>query len=157
MPFPSTLAVTTRSGEETEALGRRAGAAAKRGDVILLAGELGAGKTCFVRGIAAGLECPERVTSPSFVLLNEYSGRETVFHVDLYRLAAGEGLDELGLWDHAEAGVLVVEWPERADGQLPEATLTVELSHGDGEDERRLLFRPSGERGGALLAAVDRG
>jgi tRNA threonylcarbamoyladenosine biosynthesis protein TsaE len=138
----------------TETLGDRIGRAAQPADVLHLAGELGAGKTCFVRGLARGLGSGDRVSSPSFVLLNEYRGRLTLHHVDLYRLAASEALDELGLWDHTEQGVLAIEWPERAAGRLPAPTLTVSFGYGDAPDTRFISFEASGPRGRDLLGAA---
>jgi tRNA threonylcarbamoyladenosine biosynthesis protein TsaE len=106
---------TTTSEEETAAVARALAAELERGDVILLSGNLGAGKTAFVRGLAEGLGVdPREVSSPTFTLVHEYhGGRLTLYHVDLYRLdrAATDdlGLDELGVAD----GVLAVEWPDR--------------------------------------------
>lgn len=140
--------------EETRALGERLGRLLQRGDVVLLSGELGTGKTCFAQGIARGLGVPVPVNSPSFVIMNEYEGRERLFHVDLYRIEDVEELDELGLWDYAERGVLVVEWPERGADILPGDGLVVSLRFGDRERERRLTVAPRGLRGRELLASL---
>ena len=113
----------TRSEAETAALARELASSLKAGSVILLSGNLGAGKTAFVRGLAAGLGVdPEEVSSPTFTLIHEYrGGRLTLYHVDLYRLerAAAEdlGLEELGVSD----GVLAIEWPDRLAHELPDA------------------------------------
>jgi tRNA threonylcarbamoyladenosine biosynthesis protein TsaE len=113
----------TRSEEETMAVARQLAASLGAGDVLLLSGDLGAGKTAFVRGLAQGLGINEdEVTSPTFTLVHEYrGGRLTLYHVDLYRLdrAATDdlGLDELGVAD----GVLAIEWPDRLTHQLPGA------------------------------------
>lgn len=139
--------------EDTRAIGERLGRALQRGDVVLLSGELGTGKTCLTQGIARGLDVSGTVNSPSFVLMNEYPGRETLFHVDLYRLEDVEELDDLGLWDYAERGVLVIEWPERGAELLPGDGLIVELRFGDMEKQRRLKFIPRGARGEAMAAA----
>ena len=118
MTTPSSQA--THSEEETIALGRQLAAALSAGDVLLLSGDLGAGKTAFVRGLAQGLGIDEdEVSSPTFTLVHEYrGGRLTLYHVDLYRLdrAATDdlGLDELGVAD----GVLAIEWPDRLTHQL---------------------------------------
>jgi tRNA threonylcarbamoyladenosine biosynthesis protein TsaE len=138
----------------TETLGERIGRAARPGDVLHLAGELGAGKTCFVRGLARGLGSGDRVSSPSFVLLNEYRGRLTLYHIDLYRLATAAALDELGLWDHTELGVLAIEWPERAEGRLPVPTLSVSFRYGDAPEARLLSFEAGGASGRDLLGAA---
>ena len=115
--------VTTHSAEETEALGERLGAGLGPGAVLLLDGDLGAGKTTLVRGLARGLGIdPQEVSSPTFVLINEYRGRITLHHVDLYRLE-GAAVDDLGLDDLGDGeGVVVIEWAERLPRPIPGAT-----------------------------------
>lgn len=107
--------VITRDPEETEALGESWGRAAPRGLVIALSGELGAGKTRLVRGLARGLEIPARVHSPSFTLVNEYDGgRLRLFHLDLYRLENDEQIRAAGLEEYlVPDGVTVIEWADR--------------------------------------------
>jgi tRNA threonylcarbamoyladenosine biosynthesis protein TsaE len=104
----------TRSPEETELLGERLGSTLKPGSTLLLVGDLGAGKTTLVRGIARGLGIePEEVNSPTFVLINEYRGRLAMYHVDLYRIE-GPAIDDLGLEElSASGGVVVIEWADR--------------------------------------------
>ncbi len=148
--------VVTHDEEETRTLGARLGDLLTCGDIVLLSGELGTGKTCFTQGIGRGLNVAGQVNSPSFVLENQYEGRETLFHVDLYRLEGVEELDDLGLWDYAERGVLVIEWPERGAELLPGDGVIIELRYGDGERERRLTFSSRGERGAQLVAALAR-
>ncbi len=149
------LELSTSGEEETRRLGERLGRALRQGDVILLNGDLGTGKTCLTQGIGRGLDCQSQVNSPSFVLMNEYhGGREKLFHVDLYRVEDVEDLDELGLWDYAESGVLVVEWPERGADLLPGDGLVIELRYGDLERQRRLRFLPRGPRGSELVRAL---
>lgn len=140
--------------EQTRRLGERLGRVLRRGDIVLLSGDLGTGKTCLAQGIGRGLDCRAQVNSPSFVLMNEYAGREILFHVDLYRIDAVEELDDLGLWDYAERGVLVIEWPERGAELLPGDGLVVELRYGDFERQRRLRLVPRGPRGIALVQAL---
>ena len=114
----------SRSEQDTAAMGRELGTTLAAGDVVLLHGDLGAGKTAFVRGLAAGLGVdPDEVSSPTFTLIHEYrGGRLTLYHVDLYRLeraaTADLGLEELGVSD----GVLAIEWPDRLSHGLPGAT-----------------------------------
>ncbi len=147
--------VTTTAGEDaTRALGERLGAALRAGDVVLLSGDLGSGKTRLAQGIGRGLGCPGPVTSPTFVLVNEHVGRERLFHADLYRIAGADDLSELGLWEEAERGVLVVEWPDRAAGHLPIATITVEITV-DGAEQRTFRLRAGDDRGRELLAALE--
>lgn len=148
------LELTTGDEEETRAIGERLGRALQKGDVVLLSGDLGTGKTCLAQGIGRGLGCSAPVNSPSFVLMNEYNGRERMFHVDLYRIEDVEELDDLGLWDYAEQGVLVIEWPERGAELIPGDGLVVELRYGDMEKQRRLKFLPRGQRGAALAQAA---
>ena len=107
-----TLERISADEEQTRDLGATLGAALRTGDIVLLSGELGTGKTCLTQGIGRGLGWAGVVNSPSFVIMNEYHGRETLFHCDLYRMEDVEELDELGLWDYAERGVLVIEWPD---------------------------------------------
>ena len=116
--------LVSNSPEETRDFGERLGALLQPGDVILLSGELGAGKTVFVQGIARGLGFDGSVSSKSFVLMGEYAGRLTLYHADLYRLEDPEQVQDLALDEISADGVLVVEWPERAgEGVLPEEHL----------------------------------
>jgi tRNA threonylcarbamoyladenosine biosynthesis protein TsaE len=103
----------TRSEAETTAIGQRLGASLEAGSVVLLMGPLGAGKTAFTRGLAAGLGAdPDDVSSPTFTIVQEYRGRVMLQHIDLYRLAPEE-VDDLALEDLMEGSVLAVEWPDR--------------------------------------------
>jgi len=130
---------TTNSEEETAAVARRLAAGLNAGDVLLLSGNLGAGKTAFVRGLAQGLGIdPDEVSSPTFTLVQEYrGGRVPLFHVDLYRLAPGD-VDDLGLDALAADGVLAVEWAERMPRDDAGA-IRVRLEHA-GEDQRRITI-----------------
>lgn len=148
------LELSTSHEEETRGLGEALGRVLRKGDVILLSGDLGTGKTCLTQGIGRGLESPAPVNSPSFVLMNEYDGRETLYHVDLYRIEDVEELDDLGLWDYAEKGVLVIEWPERGAELIPGDGLVIELRYGDMDRQRRLRFLPRGPRGEELVEAI---
>jgi len=128
--------VITASESETERAGEDLGRRLASGDVVLLYGDLGAGKTAFVRGLATGLGIdPDDVSSPTFTLVQEYRGRLPLFHVDLYRLAPGE-VDDLGLDALAAGGVLAIEWAERMPREDPGA-IHVRLEHA-GEDQRRI-------------------
>ncbi|MCA9823075.1 MAG: tRNA (adenosine(37)-N6)-threonylcarbamoyltransferase complex ATPase subunit type 1 TsaE [Dehalococcoidia bacterium] len=149
-----TVEMLTANEEQTRDLGERLGRRLQRGDVLLLSGDLGTGKTCLTQGIGRGLDCKGNVNSPSYVLMNEYAGRETLYHADLYRIEDVEELDDLGLWDYAERGVLVIEWPERGPELLPGDGVVVELRYGDVERQRRLRFMPRGERGKAIVGAL---
>ena len=132
--------VTTQSEEETTAVGRELAATLSAGDVLLLYGDLGAGKTAFVRGLAEGLGVPrEEVSSPTFTLIQEYrGGRLTLFHVDLYRIEDPREFDELGLDEIAVDGVLAIEWAERLPGPPPHG-IRISIEHA-GESERRVTI-----------------
>lgn len=143
-PRPS---VRTRSRDETEALGARVGRAARPDDVIALWGELGSGKTTFVRGLAQGLGIDIReVTSPTFVIVHEHdAGRLPLFHIDFYRLAPGD-TPSTG-WEEtmSSGGVTAIEWPDRVEAWLPDDRLDVKLDH-KGGDEREVWLEPTGPR-----------
>jgi tRNA threonylcarbamoyladenosine biosynthesis protein TsaE len=126
---PHLATLSSRSPEETRAIGRTLGAALRPGDVIGLCGQLGAGKTCLVQGIAAGLEVSPSVgvASPTFGIVHEYPGRLTLYHMDFYRLG-GSDLDEMGLEEVLEGeGVTVAEWPEHWTYFLEAAHLLVHI------------------------------
>jgi len=131
----------TRSEAETEALAAELAASFRGGEVVLLSGELGAGKTVFVRGLARGVGAdPEDVASPTFVLLTRYAGRLTLHHADLYRLGGGGDDRELGLEElPGPRGVLAIEWAERLSAHPwdPALAVRVTLEHA-GDDARRV-------------------
>src|SRR3954466_5534209 len=129
--------VQTSSEEETATIGRQLATGLTAGDVLLLYGELGAGKTAFVRGLAEGLGVPrEEVSSPTFTLIQEYrGGRLTLFHVDLYRIEDPREFDELGPDEIAEDGVLAIEWAEKLPAAPRRGVIVVRIAHGD--DDRR--------------------
>ena len=146
--------LASNSEDETRDLGERIGQLLERGDTVLLRGDLGAGKTRLAQGIARGLGVRQPVTSPSYVLMNEYEGRMRMFHVDLYRIADAEELEDLGLWDHAEDGCLVIEWPERGLDLLPGDGLEISIHEGAAPGKRLFELEARGPRGEALLGAV---
>lgn len=146
-PLYALLPIETVSPEETLALGERLARHLRPGDVLALYGDLGAGKTHLVKGICAELGiAPERVSSPTFTLVNEYATRPPLYHLDLYRIERLSELDEIGVEEllHGE-GVCVVEWPERMEPLLPPGTLRVRLLHLEG-DRRRVEKGREGER-----------
>lgn len=150
------LIVPLRTRGDTRRLGRRLAQCLQPGDLILLEGELGAGKTFLVRSIARGLGVPPevRVTSPTFDLVHELPGRLPIVHADLYRLDDADELRELGLSDRsAEGAVVLVEWGERFTRILDQDGLlvTLELDPGGG---RRAVFSPRGARGDSLVACL---
>jgi tRNA threonylcarbamoyladenosine biosynthesis protein TsaE len=148
-----TLSFESRSPAETRRLGRDLAAHLRPGDVLLLQGELGAGKTCFSQGIGAGLRVKEPVKSSSFVLVNEYSGRLHVYHADLFRLEDPREVFELGLEENAAEGLLLIEWPDRAPQEMPPDHLLVRFDV-TGHTTRRIAYEPHGERYEALLRGL---
>jgi len=146
--------LVSSSPEDTRGLGERLGALLEAGDVVLLSGELGAGKTVFVQGMARGLGFDGSVSSKSFVLMGEYPGRLTLYHADLYRLEDPEQVQDLALDEISSGGVLVVEWPERAGaGVLPEEHLRIEFEVMD-ENKRELRVYPTGDRAKQITACL---
>ncbi|HEX5826318.1 MAG TPA: tRNA (adenosine(37)-N6)-threonylcarbamoyltransferase complex ATPase subunit type 1 TsaE [Candidatus Limnocylindrales bacterium] len=137
--------VVTRDAAGTFALASRLAAVARPGDLVCLLGDLGAGKTQFAKGFAAGLGVTDTVSSPTFVLMAEYAGRLPLFHLDLYRLHdAADALAGGLLDDRQAAGVAVVEWAERLGPALPAARLDVVID-GTGDDPRRIALRTADE------------
>ena len=158
-----TLRLTCGDADATRAVGAAVGRAAPAGTVVLLQGDLGAGKTVFAQGVGRGLEAPTTVNSPTFVLMNEHlGGRLPMRHADLYRLDDLELIAELGLDQAALGGILLVEWPERGQGVLPADHLHVQivpLEEDVSEDAldaspRELLLTASGEQAESLLAEL---
>ena len=131
----------SHSETETEAAGQALAAKLRPGDVVAYRGDLGAGKTAFTRGLARGLGCHGRVTSPTFTIVNEYEGPTPLFHFDLYRLGGEEELWDIGWEDYlARNGVCAVEWSEIAPGALPENTVYVTLRRRPGAEEERAIL-----------------
>ena len=154
-PDDTPWCTTTRSVEATRALGEALGATAIAGTVVLLSGELGAGKTVIAQGVGRGLGVAGVVNSPTFVLVNEYlDGRLPLRHADLYRLGGAVEIMELALEEAAIDGVLLVEWPERAGEGLPDDHIEIQIESGAEESERRLSWRASGPIAAGVLAAL---
>jgi tRNA threonylcarbamoyladenosine biosynthesis protein TsaE len=145
-----TGAWTDHAPEETERAGEALAGALQPGDTIALTGPLGAGKTRFVTGLARGLACPGRVRSPSFSLVNEYGGRITLFHVDLYRIEPMD-VDSLGLDEVLERGALVVEWGEKLPSSYRRDALEITIAIGAGTERR---FEAHAEARSARAAAL---
>nr|WP_316618005.1 tRNA (adenosine(37)-N6)-threonylcarbamoyltransferase complex ATPase subunit type 1 TsaE [uncultured Ruminococcus sp.] len=126
----------TNSAEETEQLGERIASKLKGTDVIALFGGLGMGKTALTRGLARGLGADDVVSSPTFALVNEYSGRVPVYHFDMYRVTSWDDLYSTGFFDYLDTGVLIIEWSENIEGALPENALRITISRGENDNQR---------------------
>lgn len=134
--------VITSSPEETESLGEKLAGTLSPGAVVALFGELGAGKTCFIRGACRGLKVKQKVTSPSFIIVNHYRGRMPVYHIDLYRLRDTEEFLSLGYEEYFFGeGVTLIEWAEKAEPYLPPETITVSIEIID-ENRRAVSISP---------------
>ena len=133
-----TGAYVTNSPEETEELGRRLGETAEPGMVIAFTGDLGAGKTAFTRGLARGLGIRDRVTSPTFTIVNEYEGgRLPLFHFDMYRLGSADELFHIGWEDYlARGGVCAVEWSENVAEAIEDDAVRVDIARGEDDNSR---------------------
>ena len=150
-----TVEIESRSPEETQEVGRVLGLHTQPGDLILLVGELGSGKTTLTQGIGQGLGVSGSVRSPTFVLVAQHQGRIPLYHVDLYRVRGLEEALELGLDDEALGdGVSVVEWADRAPEAFSPERLEVHMEH-HGESGRFLQLEARGSRHQALLRAVE--
>jgi tRNA threonylcarbamoyladenosine biosynthesis protein TsaE len=146
----------SRSPEQTQRLGMRLGELAEAGDVFLLTGNLGSGKTCLTQGIAWGLGVKEYAFSPSFVIIREYHGRLHLYHIDFYRLDRIEEIVDLGLDEYLYGqGVCAVEWAEKGIAVLPEEHLLINLSY-ISDTERSISLEPNGRRYTQLLQSLDR-
>ena len=140
------MEIPSHSEAETEAAGERLGASLSPGTVLAYRGGLGMGKTAFTRGLARGLGCTGRVTSPTFTIVNEYEGRIPLFHFDMYRLPDSDALFDIGWEDYLDrGGVCAVEWSEQVDDALPEDTIYVTISRHPDHDNWRIIEIEGGE------------
>jgi tRNA threonylcarbamoyladenosine biosynthesis protein TsaE len=152
----ASFALRSDSPAATRGIGRRLARFLQPGDVVLLQGELGAGKTCLAQGIGQGLGVGERIKSSAFVLVNEYQGRLKMYLADLYRLSEPAEVVDLALEENAAGGVLVVEWPDRAWDEMPRERLLIRMKWLD-ESSRELSLEPEGERARELAEKLAAG
>jgi len=144
--------MTTHSPQETKQLAERLGSRLTGGEVLVLRGGIGVGKTTFTQGIARGLGITETVNSPTFTIIKEYQGRLPLFHVDAYRLEDAD--EELGLEEYFEGeGVTVVEWAEHILSDLPDQRLEIQIEP-TGEEKRQIVIKAYGMRYEHLLKEV---
>ncbi len=147
------LELVSHSAAQTRRIGRALGGAARKGDVILLVGPLGAGKTCLAQGIAQGLEVASQVISPSFVLVREHQGRLPFYHIDLYRVDQSKEIEDMGLDEYLYGdGICVVEWADRAIGLLPTEHLLIKMEYVSPRVRKLTIAATEGY--GALLQAL---
>ncbi|OYS48178.1 tRNA (adenosine(37)-N6)-threonylcarbamoyltransferase complex ATPase subunit type 1 TsaE [Limosilactobacillus reuteri] len=147
--------LTLTNRDATIALGKKIGQQLFAGDVLVLDGDLGAGKTTFTKGLAAGLEIPDIIKSPTFTIIHEYQdGRLPLYHMDAYRLENG-GAEDLGLEEYFDGdGVSVVEWAEFVEDELPADFLAIHFKRTDDDNTRILEFEPYGQHFDQIVKSV---
>jgi len=130
----------SRSENETISFGEEYAKSLKPNDIVALFGDLGAGKTTLTKGIARGLKIKEHVTSPTFILINEYVGAYPLYHIDLYRLEDTDQIENLGISEYfLKGGICIIEWPERLKNLLPKNSKTMKIEN-FGENERKITY-----------------
>ncbi|GIN93408.1 tRNA (adenosine(37)-N6)-threonylcarbamoyltransferase complex ATPase subunit type 1 TsaE [Siminovitchia terrae] len=143
-----TYEIISSNPEDTLEIARRLGKILKPADVLLLEGDLGAGKTTFTKGLASGLGIKRNVNSPTFTIIKEYHGRIPLYHMDVYRLE--DSFEDLGFDEYFYGdGVTVVEWAQFIEDQLPQSHLSLYIYH-ENQNQRRIVFQPTGTRYEAL-------
>jgi tRNA threonylcarbamoyladenosine biosynthesis protein TsaE len=151
--------MSSHSPEQTREFASALGRLLSPGDFIALIGPLGAGKTAFVQGLATGLGIRDTVSSPTFVIMRYHRGATPLCHVDAYRVSEAEALEEIGVLDMLESGVVAVEWADSVPDLWPQETLIVELRHPpqDSDCERELRLTGRGERPTRIVTALREG
>ncbi len=154
-PITRSTRLHTAGPEQTQRLGCVIGQHARPGDVYLLSGPLGAGKTCLTQGLAKGLGVEGYVRSPTFVLMTRHHGRLTLHHIDLYRIGGPAEAWDLGLDEQLfDGGVCVIEWAERAEELLPEDAVWMEFSYGKSPADREIVVDTGSSRYDSLLSEL---
>ena len=149
------IRAATRSADQTKALAAALAELARPGDLLLLAGDLGAGKTAFTQGFGAALGVAERITSPTFTLVNQHEGRLVLNHLDVYRIEQLAEVLDIGLPELLdEGGVTVIEWGDAIVPALPADFLLVQITLGDGDDDRTFELTTTGPRWAARTRAL---
>ncbi len=130
------IRLISNSPKDTETIGAKIASKLKGDEVIALFGGLGMGKTAFTRGLCSALGISDGVSSPTFALVNEYSGKYRVYHFDMYRVTTWDDLYSTGFFDYIGNGILVIEWSENIEGALPENAVKISISRGSGDEQR---------------------
>jgi len=157
LKFITKVVLQTKRPSETIKIGKRIGACLKPGDVVALVGELGTGKTQFIKGLAAGAEVgkPTYISSPSFTLINEYKGKVPFYHIDLYRLETEAEAEELGLEEYFQGrGMTMIEWADRIPSLLPKENLRIHI-HYTGKHSRSIEILGKGKRYEELVLSCE--
>lgn len=146
------MKIITNSAQETLLLGKKLGQCLSAGDIVALEGELGTGKTVLIQGICRGLKVIDEVSSPSYVLINEYSGKLPVYHFDVYRLKNLNEMQDLGYEEYFKSeGVTLIEWAEKIESLIIGDYLKIKLKYHSGEAQRLISFIPFGKKIDKLL------
>ena len=130
------LRFVSQSAKSTEELGRRIAGVLNGREMIAMFGDLGAGKTAFTRGLCEGLGIDEGVSSPTFAIVNAYSGKYPVYHFDMYRIKDADDLFATGFYDYIGTGITIIEWSENIESELEPGCIRIRISKTDDEDER---------------------
>ena len=130
------IRIVSENVKQTEDLGRKIASVLKGTEVLAMFGDLGAGKTAFTRGLAAGLSYDYGVSSPTFAIVNEYSGKYNIYHFDMYRITNDDDLYSTGFYDYLDTGIIVIEWSENIEYALDENAIRIKIEKSDNENVR---------------------
>ena len=134
------IKLISKSTEDTENIGAKIAEKLQGTEVIALFGGLGMGKTAFTRGLSKALGVNDGVSSPTFALVNEYHGKFSIYHFDMYRVTSWDDLYSTGFFDYLDNGILVIEWSENIEGALPEHHIRITIEKGETDDERIFMI-----------------
>lgn len=150
------MKIELNSLDATKEFGEKLGKLLKKGDIVCLNGDLGAGKTTLTKSIGLGLGVEEYITSPTFSLINEYKGRLPVYHFDVYRLENVDELDDLGFDEYFfGGGVCIIEWAEKIEKMLPKEIIVLDIESGEDIDKRRISIGGTGQRYKEVLREME--
>lgn len=150
------MKIELNSLDKTKEFGKKLGKLLKKGDIVCLNGDLGAGKTTLTKSIGLGLGVEEYITSPTFSLINEYRGRLDLYHFDVYRLENVDELDDLGFDEYFfGGGVCIIEWAEKIEKMLPKEIIVLDIESGEDIDKRRISIGGTGQRYKEVLREME--